>query len=247
MATFVLVHGAFHGPWCWDRVTPLLRAMGHHVVCPDLSVPVSPAPADWLDHWTALVTMAIKTCDEPVVLVGHSRSGIIISQVAERVPDSIAGLVFLCAIVALDGESMEDVRRNLGFSGPPAVRVRRIEGSPGLTADPASVAAAIYSLSSEADKDLALSLLTPEPSEAFRIMPRLTSSGFDRVPRIYIQCRADQAIPPDLQRRMCERLSWTQILMLDSDHAPYFSKAGMLSGLFDDMAGLLSVGTVRRG
>src|SRR6266851_2103056 len=110
--TFVLVHGAWHGAWCWRKVQALLIQAGHQVILPDL-------PGLGQDHTPlAEVTFASgveRICDllsrssEPVVLVGHSLGGMYISQVAEECPEKIRWLAYLTALLPRNGESMMEI------------------------------------------------------------------------------------------------------------------------------------------
>jgi len=97
LATFCLVHGAWHGPWTWELVAPELEARGHAVVAPEL-------PCDDLDAtfetYADVVVAALDGVDAPV-LVGHSLGGMTIPLVADRVPD--ATMVFVCAYLRLPG------------------------------------------------------------------------------------------------------------------------------------------------
>ena len=90
---FVLVHGSFHGAWCWQHFTPYLEQRGHHVVAPNLpgsgEDPSLPENAD-LDSYATRIAGVIDGLAGPVVLVGHSMGGIISSQVAERRPRRLA-------------------------------------------------------------------------------------------------------------------------------------------------------------
>lgn len=115
MSTYVLVHGAWHGQWCWDKVAPLLRQAGHKVVAFDL-------PAHGQEDKTPLseVTFDLyvqRTCEvlaaqaEPVILVGHSSGGAVISGIAERSPMKIEKLVYLTAYLIRDGETMRQINQ----------------------------------------------------------------------------------------------------------------------------------------
>jgi pimeloyl-ACP methyl ester carboxylesterase len=87
MARFVLVHGAWHGGWCWERIVPLLGAAGHEVLAPDLpglGADRTPFAADVLAQWADFVAGLVRGAAEPAVLVGHSRGGLVISEAAER-------------------------------------------------------------------------------------------------------------------------------------------------------------------
>src|SRR5580692_1596120 len=96
--TFLLIHGAWHGGWCWRRVAPLLEPKGHQAVAADLpghgadqtpTAPVTP------ESYTARICEIAGAQSEPVILVGHSMGGIAITQAAEDCPDKIRALVYL--------------------------------------------------------------------------------------------------------------------------------------------------------
>jgi pimeloyl-ACP methyl ester carboxylesterase len=109
VATFVLVHGAWHGGWCWQRVAPRLRASGHDVLAPtltglgDRSHLLSPLVGLSTHVEDLLGTLTYAGSDD-VVLVGHSYAGQVITGAASARPDLIGKLVYLDAFVADDGD-----------------------------------------------------------------------------------------------------------------------------------------------
>jgi pimeloyl-ACP methyl ester carboxylesterase len=114
MTTFVLVHGAWHGSWCWKRVRRLLQAAGHEVFTPTLtglgerSHLLSPQ-VDLATHIDDVVNLLVWEELNDVVLCGHSYGGCVISAVADRVPERIAALVYLDAFVLENAECLHDV------------------------------------------------------------------------------------------------------------------------------------------
>jgi pimeloyl-ACP methyl ester carboxylesterase len=113
MATFVLVHGAWHGSWSWKRVRKALQAQGHDVFTPTLTGVGERShllsPQVNLDtHIDDVVNLIRWEELSDVVLCGHSYGGCVISGVADRVPDRIAALVYLDAFVLEDGQSLHD-------------------------------------------------------------------------------------------------------------------------------------------
>ncbi len=113
MATFVLVHGAWHGSWCWKRVRKAIRAQGHDVFTPTLTGVGERShllsPHVNLDtHLDDIVNLIRWEELSDVVLCGHSYGGCVISGVADRVPDRIRALVYLDAFVLEDGQSLHD-------------------------------------------------------------------------------------------------------------------------------------------
>src|SRR4029453_13164243 len=113
MATFVLVHGAWHGGWCWKRVAALLRQAGHEVFAPTLTglgerAHLMSAAIDLHTHIQDILNVLQWEELSDVVLCGHSYGGMVISGVADRVPERIPSLVYVDAFVPRDGQSLVD-------------------------------------------------------------------------------------------------------------------------------------------
>jgi pimeloyl-ACP methyl ester carboxylesterase len=125
MATFVLVHGAWHGSWCWKRVRKELQARGHQVFTPTLTGVGERShllsPQVNLDtHIEDVVNLLQWEELSDVVLCGHSYGGCVISGVVDRVPDRVGALVYLDAFVLEDGQCLFDTL-------PPSQREQRLE------------------------------------------------------------------------------------------------------------------------
>src|SRR5688500_7189124 len=101
LPTLLLVHGAWHGAWCWERFTPWLEARGYRVVAPDLRKHGAKTERGGL-RWTRIgeyvedVEAALRSVERPVVLVGHSMGGLIVHEVLER--QGAAGTVLLASV-----------------------------------------------------------------------------------------------------------------------------------------------------
>jgi pimeloyl-ACP methyl ester carboxylesterase len=111
MSTYVLVHGAWHGGWCWKRVRGALQARGHEVFTPTLTgladrVHLLSPQVDLETHITDVVNLIRWEELSDVVLCGHSYGGCVISGVADRIPDRIGALVYLDAFVLENGQSL---------------------------------------------------------------------------------------------------------------------------------------------
>ena len=112
MTTFVLVHGGFHGAWCWRRIVGPLRK-AHSVEAVDLpgrGRGDRPELSAYLDT----VATAVDNAEPPVVLVGHSLGGVIVSQFVEQRPDAVAGLVLVNALLVEDGEAALPKMQSIG-------------------------------------------------------------------------------------------------------------------------------------
>ena len=103
MTTVALVHGAWHGPWCWERLQPELEARGHRVVAVDLPIE---DPSLGSADYAAVVTRALDGVDDDIVVVGHSLAGLAIPHVALARP--VRRLVFVCALLPQPGQSLRE-------------------------------------------------------------------------------------------------------------------------------------------
>ena len=223
-SSFVLIAGAWHGAWCWERVIPLLEAAGHRVLAPDLlGMGADPTPlADvTLASWADQIAGVVEHEAAPVILVGHSRGGIVISEVAERVPDRIAMLVYVAgSLIPAGGSVFANVRKP--EPGEADILQMREDGSAMLPSDLA--AATFYGATPAEWATAALRKLSPEPLWVHTTPLALTPARFGRVKRAYIETLRDHALPLDKQRSMQAALPCAPVFTLDSDHSPFFSK-----------------------
>ncbi len=171
-ATFVLVHGAWHGGWCWRRVVDRLAAKGHYVVAPTLSGvgERSHLPPDPIDLTTQIddVVGEIQWKDlDGIVLVGHSYGGMVITGVAERLRERIATIVYLDAFQPADGQSLYDMVGGSSSSQP--------EHS-------AAPHPAAYFHVNEKDRAWVDSKLTPHPVRCFTEKLKVTGA-YQTIPR----------------------------------------------------------------
>jgi pimeloyl-ACP methyl ester carboxylesterase len=177
--TFLLVHGAWHGGWCWDQVGARLTALGHVVIAPTLTGLCERShllsPSVNLTTHINDIAGEIRFKDlSNIVLCGHSYGGMVITGVAERYADRIASIVYLDAFWPRDGESLADIT---GRPIPPGVNPTR-EASAFM--DPVNAA-------------WANARLTPQPVETFREKLKVTGA-VERIPkRTFVQATIGEA------------------------------------------------------
>ncbi len=230
MSTYVLIHGAWHGAWCWERVAPALRADGHRVVTPDLpghGDDRTPTREVTLPAYVDRVCGILDAAPEPVVLVGHSMGGIVITEAAERRPEKVRNLVYVTAFLPRDGESLVDI----ASKDPEALVMPNLvmsEDKASATLRPEAVRDAFYGACSAEDAARAAARLVPQALAPFQTRVHTTSGGWGRVPRAYVGCLRDRAITPPVQRRMREASPCGQVATLDTDHSPFYSASGEL-------------------
>lgn len=239
MARFVLVAGACHGAWCWERVAPLLEARGHRVEPAELpGMGADRTPLAGLDMiaWAGAVAKAIEADPEPATLVGHSRGGAVISQTAELVPDRIRLNVYLTALLLEDGETGFDVLKLVpeGSFTPP----RMIPNEDGTTIsfDPAEAGPMLYQRTAPDWVERALAHLTPEPMFGLTQPQSLSPERYGRVPRAYIECLDDLTLPLIAQRALVTRQPCAHVRSIDTDHSPFYSTPEELAEVLDDLA-----------
>jgi pimeloyl-ACP methyl ester carboxylesterase len=194
--TFVLVHPAWHGGWYWKKVTPLLRAKGYEVYAPTLTGLgerahlVRPEVGLWT-HIEDVVNVFEYGDLRGVILVGSSSAGMVITGVAERVPQRIAQLVYLDAFVPGHGQSLLDLLphdRRQAFE-----EFARSEGKGWLLPRFAplpweQIVRNIWGISDDADVQWMLARLVPTPFRHFTEAVQRTNPASDKLPRTYVRC-----------------------------------------------------------
>ncbi len=187
MSTFVLLHGAFHGGWCWARVSPLLRARGHAVFTPTQTglgdrAHLLRAGITLEDFVEDLVAVLETEELEEAVLVGHSFGGNAITGAAERVPERIRSLIYLDGVVPRSGVSLLDL-------APPdlaAARRRLAADSGGVSIPPPDPG--IFGVPPGPDADWVRRRLTPHPAGTMESSLTLSKPPGNGVPATYIVC-----------------------------------------------------------
>jgi len=231
MATFLLIHGAWHGAWCWREAMEELTAGGARVLAPDLPAmgdDVTPPGIITLDYWARFVAELAASASEPVVLVAHSRGGIVASQAAELVPERIRRLVYVAAYLLPSRATLAaEARRDVESLIPPNM----IPASSGLTCTvrPEVIREAFYGRCSDEDAELARTRLSPEPLKPLVTPLDLTPGRYGRIPRSYVRTAFDRVITPAAQARMLEALPCESVCTLETDHSPFLSQPEALA------------------
>lgn len=231
MSTFVLVHGAWHGGWVWERVVPLLQKAGHEVVTLDLpghGDDQTPPGEVTLDGYAERVVGVLDSLEGPLILVGHSMGGAVISEAAERRPERVELLVYLTAFLLPNGTSLLDMAQT---DVEAAVdRSLDIDESKGVGAVRADMAKDLfYGECSAEDAAWATARLQGQPLAPWGTPVSTTESNFGLVPRVYVTCLRDQAITPTQQREMYTQTPCREVVTFDTDHSPMLSRPAELT------------------
>jgi pimeloyl-ACP methyl ester carboxylesterase len=226
MATFIMIHGAWHGGWCFDNLRPLLEAAGHHLIAPDLpgmGGDEATLAAVRLEDWGTFAAEICRAAEGPVILCGHSRGGLVISSAAEQAPDAIDALVYICAMLLPDGMSRSQFK-DLAEPNPAFdAIIHHLPHGHGMTVDTEGAPAVFAQMSPYADVQAAMARLVAEPVSPRTAKLDLSDRRYGSVPRHYIECLHDLTIPIADQRRMQAMLPCASVTALEADHSPFLS------------------------
>jgi pimeloyl-ACP methyl ester carboxylesterase len=226
---FLLLHGSWHGAWCWHKIVPRLESAGHRAIAVDLpGRGRSPAyaPMVTLGRMVRAAESALPAGGRTTVVV-HSRYGIVASALAERVPDRIERTIYLASFMLPAGKRVLDYVPDPGSMMPGNVVLDRLRLCDRL--EPAAYREALYADCSDDDVTLAASLLTREPSRPALARLRLTGERYGRVPRAYIRLTEDRAVSIGLQDRLLAATAVARVESLAASHSAYFSEPDRLT------------------
>lgn len=224
MTTFVLVHGSFHGGWCWKKVEPLLREQGHEVYTPTMTGLGERShlvhPRVGLELNVEDIVQVFEYEDlEDVVLLGHSYGSLVINGVAEHCHDRIRRLVYLDGFLPEHGKSAWDI-------APEAEKIweeRAVGPDDWLVfpADPADV----YDISDPDDLEWLRDNLVPTAHFTHREPLDIPDERAKDLPRSYIACTHYEPFQPMAEQAREEVLDYYE---LDTSHEPMVTNPDQL-------------------
>lgn len=217
MKTYLLLHGAMRGAWLWNKIIPLMEKGGAKTIAYDLpghgTRSSERAGVNMSFYISDVLSFIKKNNLRDLLLVGHSMSGIIISRIAEEIPELIRHLVYLAAVVPADGDALIDLLTK--------DRQKVLRGLAGKTDElfgPIdSLRAGYFTDQTGEEQDFYLRQLTPQPFAAFQEKISLKRFYSLRIPKAYIMGLRDKALPPELTRGFAKRLG-TKPIEIDAGH-----------------------------
>lgn len=242
MARFVPVHGGWHGGWCWKRVTPLLRAAGHEVDTPTLTglgerSHLASPEINFETHVQDIINLLEYEDLHAVILVGHSLGGTVIEAAAHRVPERIAHLIFLDALIPEDGKSAFDLWIDHGFGAAVRQAQEHVEREgDGWYIAPHTPDSTTLGVTDEADIQWMSERLEPIPVETMRQPVRLGNPEAEALPRAYIRCTETETegLIPSLAERVRDDSAWTYRKMA-ACHDVMVTEPGLLAEMLIEL------------
>lgn len=240
MKTFILIHGSWHSAWNWHKVVPILEQHGHKAIAVDLpgmGRDKTPIKDVTLQLSVEKICDIIDAHEEQVILVGHSKNGIVISQVAELRPQKIEKLIYLAAYLIPNGKAQAEYSA-LDVQGVLKPYVTRFPETNSHTLQPEIYKEGLYHDCEDEIYQMARVILSHESVQTGITPLQLTEDNFGRVRRFYIACTQDKAVTPFIQQKMYTETPCERVYSMDTSHSPFFSKPAELCDIFFEIASL---------
>jgi pimeloyl-ACP methyl ester carboxylesterase len=234
MSHYILIHGAWEESRAWDNVSAVIRARGHTVDAVDLpghGANQRTIPQVTMAAYIDSVVGAIESLDHPVILVGHSMTGAVISQVAERIPSRIERLIYVAAFLLKDGDTVfEAMQSDAGNQLLPEIVFS--DDQTYATVSEQTLRSVGFHDVDEAVIQRILPLMAEKQStEPFMARIEVSDENFGSVPKSYIRTSIDKITSTDLQDRMISNWEVETVHHLESGHFPAFSVPGKLADI----------------
>ena len=228
--SILLIHGACHGCWCWNYLTPLLEERGYDVHTIDLPGRL-PSPAwGWrlrLEDQARAIVAKAAAINHPVIALAHSMGGIPMSAAAELEPTLFRRLVYLSAYLPADGDRLVTLGgRDKNSRVAEATRSSTLKGF--ISVKPEKSGAIFYGDCSAEQIAWANARLVKEPLRPAFDKIKLTDR-FAAVPRSYIRCTFDRVVSASFQEEMVSARPCEKMAVLESSHSPFFSMPEFLA------------------
>lgn len=229
---YILVHGSCHGAWCWRDVLSKLDSAAA-IDLPSHGKDTTEISEVTLESYVDALVNEVNKSEEDVVLVGHSAAGITIASVAERIPNRVSRLIYLCAYAPQNGDALNEMRKRAKRQLVMPAIVMSEDGL-SYTVDPEKAPGIFYHDCTSSEIDFAMAHLGPQP-----ILPQQTpvklGDNYESVPRSYILCKDDHTVPPEEQEKIVADWPEEDVYRLNCGHSPFLSQPEVLVELLNDV------------
>ncbi len=229
---FVLIHGAWHGGWCWDGVIQELVKAGHTAEAPTMPGhhPDDDRSQIRFDDYVDKICDILNQQARPVVLVGHSSGGYMLQAAAPRLPHKISRLIFLNAFILPEGKSQFDLvppeaseAMTAAAQASPDNCVPVIEDfvrNMLMAGDPVEM------------QDALIKRLVPQPFALFTTPVGTEAFNKLAIPKSVVLCKGDVSLPPGAYLGMAQGLGEFNLIEVDGSHETLFTKPGVVAAAF---------------
>ena len=237
--TYVIVPGAWSAPYAWDNVKASLEKSGNKVVVVQLpghgTDQTSPQNLT-MDVYRDKVISAMDTLSGKVILVGHSLGGVVISEVAEKIPSKIEKLVYVAAFVPLSGQSLLDLA-GTDTTSVLGANLRPSADNPTIDIVHDQIINGFIQDGTVSEQNLLLANYRVEPAIPLTNKVTLTTANYGSVSKVYIKTLLDHAVTPTLQKRMLAATTgFSTVYQLNTGHCPFLVKADSVAILLTAIA-----------
>ena len=236
----VLVHGAWHGAWCWATLQAELDRRGvasHAIDLPGHGQNAAPISEVTMEAYVNHVIETAKTIEGPIILVGHSLAGAVISQVGERIPERIERLVYVAASLPQNGESVLGIMKS-DAGGELLPKLVFSADQSYVTVEQDDVKSILLHDVKEPERleSLARKLDMKQATEPFMAAIGLTDEAFGSIPKTYVRASLDKVMSTALQDRMISAWKVDQVFTLESGHFPMMSMPDRFIEIISEIA-----------
>jgi Alpha/beta hydrolase family len=225
---FVLVHGAYHGAWCWDPLRTELEAAGHSTSAVDLP---NEDPNAGAERYADEVIAEVPKTPGEIVLVGHSLAGLTIPIVAARTKTRMA--IYLCALLPIPGVSFDAQQADFdtGFR-PSETAVSNPDGSASWPER-----GAVEAFYQDCDPTVALASARKLRPQQWRVTQEVTPlRAWPAVPAAYILCADDRVVSRAYSSHAARELLGVEAIEMPGGHSPFLSRPKELANQLSHLA-----------
>ena len=226
---FVLIHGAWHGGWCWDGVIKELEKQGHTAQAPTMPGhnPGDDRSGITFDDYVDKISSVLAKQDSPVVLAGHSSAGSLLQMAAPKTPDKIQQLIFHNAFILPDGKCQFDLVPPEASEGMTAAANASPDNCVPVIED--FVRHQLMAGESTEAQDALISRLAPQPMALFTTP--VNTAGFEKltIPKTVLFCKDDASLPPGAYLGMAQGLGDFKLVEVSGSHESIFTNPAVVA------------------
>jgi len=226
---FVLIHGAWHGGWCWEGVIQELEKAGHTAEAPTMPGhnPDDDRSQIKFDDYIDMICEVLNRQSRPAVLVGHSSGGYMLQAAAPKVPDKIARLVFLNAFILPEGKSQFDLVPPEASEAMTAAAQASPDNCVPVIED--FVRNMLMAGEPAEKQDALIKQLIPQPFALFTTPVATEAFGKLTIPKTVVFCKGDVSLPPGAYLGMAQGLGEHDLIEVEGSHEAFFTNPGVVA------------------